>query len=235
MLPRFRRGAFALFAVTFLVTMLLGDRGQLSPGLTLQPDEVLAGHGWWTPVTALFRHPEGVGLLGLLWTLAIQWLLGSRLDGFWGTARYLIMVLVAGVVGYGALIGLALIPAPVAATIAQLDYSGPGPMDTAAAVAFGWVFARERMQLGSAELPPLPVAGIAALIGLGFPLIVALAAGTPIAAAWPTLLPGVFAALVATVFVQPWRKPENSGKVERKKPRDHPHLRVVRTPEDMLN
>ena len=81
----------------------------------------------------------------------------------------------------------------------------------------------------------MPIAGVAALLALGFPLVVALAAGTPIAAAWPAVIPGVFAALVATVFVQPWRTRENSGKVERKKPRDHPHLRVVRTPEDMLN
>lgn len=231
MLPSFRRGAFALFALTFVVTMLLGDRSQLSAALTVRPDEILAGRSWWTPLTALFRYPEGLGLVGLLWTLAVQWVIGSRLDGFWGTARYLIMVLVAGLLGYGALIGLAAaVPA-----VAALDYAGPSPIDTAAAVAFGWVFASERMELGSAELAPLPVAGVAALVSLAFPLLVAVAAGTPIAGAWPALIPGVVAALVATVFVQPWRARENSGKVGRTKPRGQSHLRVVRTPEDMLN
>ena len=93
-LPRFRRGAFALFALGFTVTMLLGDRSTLP--LSLRPSALLGGHEWWTPITALFRAPEGLGMLALLWTLLVQWVVGSRLEGFWGTTRYLIMVLVAG-------------------------------------------------------------------------------------------------------------------------------------------
>ena len=63
----------------------------------------------------------------------------------------------------------------------------------------------------------------------------ALAGGLPIAQAWLCAVPSVLAGVVATLFVQPWRKRENSGKVVPSKRSDHPHLRVVRTPEDMLN
>lgn len=211
--------------------MLLGDRSSVAGSFTLQPDELLAGRHWWTPASALFHYPEGLGLLGLVWTLAIQWVIGSRLEGFWGTTRYLLMVLVAGLVGYAGMVALsAVVPAAAA-----LDYAGPGPIDTAALVAFAWVFGKQRMQMGSREISPLLVFGIAAPISVTFALWVAVVAGTPIAQTWPLVIPGVLAAAVATLFVQPWRKRENSGKVARTKPRGPTHLRVVRTPEDMLN
>lgn len=238
MLPRFRAGAFALFALTFLVSMLLGDRGTTAEALTLEPALVLEGREWWTPLTTTFRYPEGVGLLGLLFTLAIQWTIGSRLEGFWGTTRYVVMVMVAAIVGYAATLGLA-VALPDAA---KLSYAGAGPIDVAAAVAFAIVFKREKMTLGSTQLSPALVGGIAATLALVFPLVVALvansshaasAAGSPAAQAWPTLIPGAIAGVVATVFVQPWRKRENSGKVGRNEQRAH--LRVVRTPDDMLN
>jgi hypothetical protein len=228
-LPRFRRGAFALFALGFSVTMLLGDRSDLP--LSLRPTELLAGHEWWTPVTALVRAPEGFGMLGLLWTLLVQWVVGSRLEGFWGSARYLIMVLVAGLVGYAAAIGLALL-LPAAGS---LSYAGTGPLDTAAVVAFAWVFADEQIELGSASLPTSRVAAVLAPITIGFPMLVAVVAGTAVASAWPTLVPGIVAAAVATVFVQPWRRREKSGKVARESRPGQPHLRVVRTVDDLLN
>ena len=231
MLPRFRRGAFAIFALVFLVTMLLGDRAAVATATTLDPQAIASGQRWWTPLTALVRHGEGVGMWALLLTLTIQWVLGSRLEGFWGATRYLVMVVVAGLVGYGGVVALGL----VSPEIAALEQSGAGPIDAAAAVAFGFVFAREKMRFGSREIPTIPLAATAATLAIGFPLIAALAAGTPIAGAWPALIPGLLAGLVATVFVQPWRKRANSGKVGRSKPSGHPHLRVVRTPEDMLN
>jgi membrane associated rhomboid family serine protease len=228
-LPRFRAGAFALFALTFLVSMLLGDRGSLAEALTLEPALVLAGREWWTPLTTTFRYPEGLGLLALLFTLAIQWTIGSRLEGFWGTTRYVVMVMVAAIVGYAATLGLAVVmPAS-----AQLSFAGAGPIDVAAAVAFAIVFKREKMTLGSKQLSPALLGGIAAALALVFPLLVALVAKLSPAQAWPTLIPGAVAGLVATVFVQPWRKRENSGKVGRSEQRAH--LRVVRTPDDMLN
>lgn len=229
MLPRFRAGAFAVFALTFMVSMLLGDRGPTAEALTLEPSLVLDGREWWTPLTTAFRYPEGLGLLGLMWTLIIQWVIGSRLEGFWGTARYLIMVMVAAVIGYVATLGLAAaMPA-----LGELSYAGAGPIDVAAAVAFAIVFAREKMTLGSTQLSPTLVGGIAAALALVFPLLVAVVGKLPAAQAWPTLIPGAIAGLVAVVFVQPWRKRENSGKVGRSEQRNH--LRVVRTPDDMLN
>lgn len=220
-----------MFALTFLVTLLLGDRVALKDALTFVPGEVLAGRRWWTPLTALFRHAEGLGMLGLLWTLAVQWIIASRLDGFWGTTRYLIMVLVAGVVGHAGVLGVAaLLP-----SAAGFAYAGAGPMDVAAVVAFAWVFSRERLRLGSAELSPLLVAGIAGAIVLLFPVLTALVHGTPLASAWLALVPGVLAAVVATLFVQPWRERQKSGKVGRETRRGPSHLRVVRTPDDMLN
>jgi hypothetical protein len=227
-LPRFRAGAFALFALTFLVSMLLGDRGAVAEALTLEPGLVLDGREWWTPLTTSFRFPEGLGLLGL-WTLLIQWVMGSRLEGFWGTTRYVVMVMVAALVGYAATLGLA-IAVPTAAT---LSFAGAGPIDVAAAVAFAIVFARETMTLGSTQVSPTLVGGLAASLALVFPLIVSVVTGTAAAQAWPTLIPGAVAGLVAIVFVQPWRKRENSGKVGRSEQRAH--LRVVRTPDDMLN
>ncbi|HVI02209.1 MAG TPA: rhomboid family intramembrane serine protease [Enhygromyxa sp.] len=229
MLPRFRAGAFAVFALTFVVSMLLGDRGATADALTLEPALVLDGREWWTPLTTAFRYPEGLGLLALLWTLAIQWVIGSRLEGFWGTTRYLVMIIVAAVVGYASTLGLAIVM-PAAA---ELSYAGAGPIDVAAAVAFAIVFKREKLTLGSTHISPALVGGIAAALALVFPLLVALVGKIPAAQAWPTLIPGVVAGVVATVFVQPWRKRENSGKVGRSEQRAH--LRVVRTPDDMLN
>ena len=229
MLPRFRRGAFALFALGFSVTMLLGDRSGIP--LSLRPSELLVGQQWWTPVTALVRAPEGLGMLALLWTLLVQWVVGSRLEGFWGTARYLIMVLVAGLVGHAAAIGLALLLPDTGALI----YSGTGPLDAAAVVAFAWVFADETLELGSAALPTVRVAAVLAPLVIGFPMLVTIVAGTTVASAWPTLIPGIVAAAVATVFVQPWRRREKSGKVARENRRGQPHLRVVRTVDDLLN
>ena len=211
--------------------MLLGDRAGLIPALTLVPEDTLRGAGWWTPLSALFRQPEGLGLLGLLWTLLVQWLIGSRLEGFWGTTRYLVMVLVAGVIGYGGALALAL----VLPALGPLPLSGMAPIDMAAAVAFAFVFAGESMRVGSREISPLLVAGIAGAVVLVFPLLCALAAGMSLAQAWRLVVPPTLAGLVATVFVQPWRKRANSGKVGRSKPRGSTHLRVVRTPEDMLN
>jgi membrane associated rhomboid family serine protease len=233
-LPRFRRGAFGLFALTFVVTMLLGDRATLADALTLEPGQVLAGHEWWTPLTSLFRYPEGLGLLGLLWTLVIQWVLGSRLEGFWGTTRYLVMVMVAGLLGYASSLGLAL----VVPGAASMSFAGAAPIDVAAAVAFTLVFAREQLQFGSVRVSPVWLGTIAASLALGFPMITAVfsPAATPAAQAWPSLVPGAVAGLVAVVFVQPWRKRDNSGKVGRSKGKSAAsHLRVVRTPEDMLN
>ncbi|MFV8750712.1 hypothetical protein ACNOYE_09180 [Nannocystaceae bacterium ST9] len=230
MLPSFRRGAFALFALAFVVTMLLGDR-PFAAALELRPDDLLSGRLWWTPLTALFRQPEGLGMLGLLWTLVVQWWLGSRLEGFWGTARYLTLALVCGLVGLAGAAALGL----VVPSIRAATFSGTAPIDFAALVAFGFVFANERLLIGKREISPVIVALVAGLVVLGFPMIAALVAGAPIGAAWPSVVPAAIAGVVALVFVQPWRSRPTSGKVERAKHRGQPHLRVVRNADDMLN
>ncbi|EDM76907.1 hypothetical protein PPSIR1_37499 [Plesiocystis pacifica SIR-1] len=231
MLPRFRRGAFGVFALAFLVTMLLGDREGFASASSLQPTLVMEGKQLWTVVTASLRYPEGVGLLGLFVTLGVQWVLGSRLEGFWGTTRYLVMVLVAGLVGYASVIGLGVfVPA-----IRESIYSGPTPMDAAAVLAFAVVFADQRMRVGSRELSPKVVAAVGGVFVLAFPLVTSLAGGTAPAQVWPQLLPSVFGMIVAVLFVQPWRTRPSSGKVEPSKQRGATHLRIVRTPDDMLN
>jgi membrane associated rhomboid family serine protease len=229
-LPSFRRGAFALFVVVFVMTILLGDR-PFASALECRPAELLVGRLWWTPLTALFRQPEGLGMLGLLWTLVVQWWLGSRLEGFWGTARYLTLVLVSAVVGMAGAAALGL----VLPSVREAMLVGTAPLDFAAVVAFGLVFANERLVVGKREISPVAVAGVAGLVVLSFPMIVALVGGTPFAAAWPTLLPPAIAGMVAVVFVQPWRRRPTSGKVERAKHHGQPHLRVVRSADDMLN
>lgn len=230
MLPSFRRGAFALVVIVFVVTMLLGDR-PFAGALELQPAELLVGRLWWTPLTALFRQPEGLGMLGLLWTLVVQWWIGSRLEGFWGTARYLTLVLVSGMVGLAGTAALGLF-VPV---IREATLTGAAPLDFAAVVAFGMVFANERLVVGKREISPPLIAVVAGFVVLSFPMIVAVVGGTPVAAAWTTLLPPAIAGLVALVFVQPWRRRPTSGKVERAKHHGQPHLRVVRNVDDMLN
>lgn len=231
MLPRFRRGAFAVFVLAFLVSMLLGDRADVATHLVVEPDAILQGQRWWTPATALFRYPEGIGLLGLLWTLVVQWLVGSRLEGFWGTTRYLVLILVAGLVGHGATVALGLaVPA-----VREASLAGAAPFDAAALAAFAIVFGAETMALGKWETSPRLVAAILGVIVLVFPLVTAVVDGVDLAHAWPSLVPSAVAALVATLFVQPWRKRTSSGKVERNERRGGPHLRVVRTADDMLN
>ncbi len=230
MLPSFRRGAFALFALALVVTMLLGDR-TVATALELRPAELLDGRLWWTPLTALFRQPEGLGMLGLVWTLVVQWWLGSRLEGFWGTARYLTLVLVSGVVGLASTAALGL----AVPTIHAAVLLGTAPIDVAAIVGFGFVFAKEKLLVGKREISPVAVAVVAGLIVLSFPLLASLAAGSSIDSAWPSMVPATIAGVVALVFVQPWRTRPTSGKVERPKPRGQPHLRVVRNADDMLN
>jgi hypothetical protein len=226
-LPRFRRGAFALFALSFCVTMFLGDRAALA----VVPHALLDGRELWTLLIAGLREPEGVGMLGLLWTLLAQWLLGSRLEGFWGTARYLIMAAVASLVGYASLLALAL----ALPESSRLAFAGAGPIDTAAAVAFAWVFAGERMQLFGKPVSPTVIAALVAVICMGFPMLVGVVHGSSIGVAWSLMLPSLVAAVVATLFVQPWRRREKSGKVGREARRDQPHLRIVRSADDLLN
>lgn len=220
--PPFRKGAFTLFVVTAVLSALFGDKPEVADQLLLVPGNVAQGVGVWTPITANFMYP-GYALSGLLGTAFIQWFLAGELEEFWGTKKYVLLVLGAGTAGYVAsvLVGL------VSSKAAVIPVGGASPMDMAAATAFGVVFATRPLQLLAAI--PLKGRGIAMLVvGLGvvFPLV---------GGGWPQVIPMVVAVLVAlAVTTQPWRRLRDSGKLSRKKPKKR-HLRVVRPDSELLN
>lgn len=228
MFPRFRRGAFFLFVTVFAVSLLVGDR-PLAGELALRPLQFASGEGLWAPLTAGFLFPDAQ-MAALAFTLLVQWFFGSPLEGFWGTRRYVAMVLTSVVVGYAATGVLALWVPAVAAVSA---ISGATPLDLASTTAFGVVFAKEDYHLfGMHPIKGRVLAAFTVLLVLALP--VARAGGL---SAWPVLLPSVFAVLVALLFVtQPWRRKGKSGNIGgRKKRKNAPHLRVVRGADDMLN
>ncbi len=224
MLPRFRRGAFALFGVTVLLTALLADQ-PIASDLVLDPGGVARGEGLWQPFTANFIFPEGrVGLV--LGTLAVQWFLAGTLEDFWGTRKYLTLVIASGTAGYVGAVLLALgVPA-----VATTTMGGATPMDLAAVVAFG-VFTGKQ---------PLSVGGILPLSGRTLAIIIAvLSVVSPLArgAPWPVVIPGIVSMTVALLVVtQPWRRLRKSGKVGgRSRGKRAGHLRVIRPDDELLN
>ncbi|TPV95876.1 MAG: hypothetical protein B7733_07640 [Myxococcales bacterium FL481] len=225
-MPRFRRGAFALFATTFLVSLLLGDRATAAAVLALDVHAVWHQHTWWQPLTALFLLPES-GLAALVGTLLIQWYFGSPLEGFWSTRRYLIMVLASGTFGYLSCVAAGLwLP-----QFSNVTFTGALPLDAATTTAFAIVYARQRYSLfGAAPVQGRVLAGF--VLALLFVLPVASGHGVV------AILPGVVAALSAALFAtQPWRRGPKSGTVGRSKARSAQgsHLRVVRSVDDLLN
>ncbi len=223
-LPKFRRGAFALFLVTVLASALLADQA-LGRALLLHPGAIWSGQGLWQPITANFIFPDGgVGLV--LGTLFIQWFLGSELEGFWGTRKYVALVVGCGVAGH--LVSVLL--APLLPTVASLPVGGSTAMDLAAVTAFGVVFGKRGLRLFGAL--PLTARGLAWLIG-GVTIVSPLARGAP----WPVLVPWLVAILGALlVTTQPWRRLRDSGKLRGSRAtKKRNHLRVVRPDRDLLN
>ncbi len=223
-LPRFHRGAFSLFLVTALLTALLADQ-PIGKALVLEPGGVLTGQGVWQPFTANFIFPEGrVGFL--LGTLAVQWFLAGPLEDFWGTRKYLTLVIGCGLGGYLSAVLLALV-VPEAGAVLQ---GGSTPMDLAAVVAFG-AFMGTR---------PLTVGGVLPLSGRTLAMIIAaLSVISPLArgAEWPVIVPGAVSMLIALLVVtQPWRRLRKSGKVGgRGRKKRAAHLRVIRPDDELLN
>ncbi len=223
-LPRFQRGAFALFVTAALVTAMLGDQ-PVGRTLLLHPAGLSRGEGLWQPLTAAFIFPEGQGG-GLVFTLVVQWFLASSLESFWGTRKYLALVLGCSLAGYvcTALLGL-VVPA-----VAAVSIGGAAPLDLAAVVAFGVVYGRRPMQL--LGFVPLSARGIAALA-------VAVAILSPLArgAGWPEILPHLVSMGCALgVTTQPWRRLRSSGKVRMGRAgRKSRHLKVVSDDRQLLN
>ena len=225
-LPRFRRGAFSVFVAVFAVSMLLGDR-PVAKVLELELDSVLRGEHLWQLFTTTFVDPV-VGAGALMTCLAVQWFCGSALEGFWSARRYLLLVFTCSTLGYAGAVALAAI-APDMIRIRVL--SGSLPLEMAAVVAFGFVFAN------ASYVPPLGVAPVKgkllapfiALILFSVPLL----SGAPPFAMLPALLSGVFAALIVTQpwrMLSQWRSRRSGGNRDVAR-----HLRVVRGPDDMLN
>jgi hypothetical protein len=230
-LPRFRSGAFVLFAVVFTMTLLVGDR-PIADRLLLAPGSVLVGEGVYQPLSALFLFPEPL-VLAVLSTFVVQWTLGSELEGFWGTRRYLLFSLVSGLAGtLGTLLVAAFVPAVASARI-----GGATAFDLAACLGFAVVFGqRSFIPLRTTEVSGRTIGLVAGLLVIALPILALVTdPNGSLTSVWPQFVPPAFAAACALVFVsQPWRRRSDSGKVDRQ-PRDRSHLRVVRNADDMLN
>jgi len=223
-LPKFQRGSFLIFLVALLLSAILADQpaGRL---LVLDPAAFARAEALWAPLSASFIFQEGE-LFGLAGTLVVQWLLGSLLEGFWGTRRYLVFAIGCGLAGYlfMALLGL-LVPA-----VQTVQVAGTTAIDLSAVVAFGVVFGRR--QLNILGLLPLSSRGLALLV-----CCVALASPLVRGAPWPKVVPWAVSMLVAfLITTQPWRTLASSGKLGgRGKARRRGHLKVVKPSPEQLN
>ncbi|HWB82465.1 MAG TPA: rhomboid family intramembrane serine protease [Nannocystaceae bacterium] len=220
-LPRFHKGALGLFLLTVALTAFISDMpvGEL---LRIQPGAIFSGGGLWQPITANFVFPgTDIGLL--LGTLFAQWFFGSELEGFWGTRRYVTLVLGCGIAGY---LVYALLQ-PVIPGL--LPHGGSNAMDAAALTAFAVVFGKRQLNMfGALQMSARTLAAIFLALMIVGPIL----RGTP----WPVVIPWLVASAGAfLVTAQPWRargdgttpkRPKSKGKAS--------HLRVVKG-EDLLN
>lgn len=219
-LPRFERGALALFALTLALTALVGDQ-PIGAMLRVQPGALLHGGGLWQPLTANFVFPgDSVGLV--IGTLFSQWLFGSDLERFWGTRRYLTLVVGAGTAGY-------LVYALLSPWLPELEHGGSSGFDLAAIAAYGVVFGKRELTLfGAANFRGRTLAIILVLLGLVGPVLRG--------ASWATPIPWVISVAIAVlVTTQPWRgRGDRDGSPRKPKRKSKAtHLKVV--PKELLN
>lgn len=219
-LPPFRRGSLALFLITVAATAIIGDQ-PLGDALRLHPDEVFGG-AVWQPFTASFVYPaNAVGLV--IGTLLVQWFVGSLLEGYWGTRKYLLFAIGCSTAGFVALTALApVMPEIVRTTV----YGGSAGIDLAVLTAFGVVFGKQRMSLFGAV--SMTGRTLALVLG-GLNLVGPIARGAP----WPIAVPWVVTIVTALLVVtQPWKKNDRDDRRgsprKPKKAKAKPsHLRVV--------
>jgi len=223
-LPRFHKGSFWLFVVVAATTALVSDRGEVASQLLLGPG--FSEGQVWQPLTALALFPPEQ-VAGVLLTLVIQWFVGGQVEARWGTRRYLTVVLGCGLMGY---LGTALIGLGVP-EVASHSAGGSTPIDLAALLAFGTVFARIHLRV----LGLLPITGRGlAILGIVLALISPLARG----AAWPQILPSAIAIVTAILWIRPFRGGPGSRRPARRKPKSKAkksHLRVVGPDDKLLN
>lgn len=222
-LPKFHRGALVICVVTALVSALLGDR-PVADLLRLQPGQLYELRGLWQPFTANFVFPEGEAQF-LIGTILSQWLFGSQLEGFWGTRRYVVLVLGCGTAGY-------LAYALLSPWLPAVPHGGSTAMDLAAVTGYGVVFGKRQLSMfGAATIQARTLAAIFVVLGVVAPLL----RGAP----WPLVVPWLVAIAGALlVTLQPWRRAGDSGRVSRPKSKGKTrakHLRVVDRDPEMLN
>jgi membrane associated rhomboid family serine protease len=221
-LPKFRPGALALFGLTVAATAIIGDQ-PLGDALRLQPGALMSGAGLWQPFTANFVFPAAsVGFI--LGSLFIQWLFGSELEGFWGTRKYVTLVLGCGTAGF-------LVYALLSPFIPAVPHGGSTAMDVATLTAFGLVYGSRQMSMfGAVTFKARTLAIVLVAINTLVPLL----RGAP----WPLAIPWIVAIAGGwLVTAQPWRRGGRSGssstpRSPQKKPsrgRAKPsHLKVVK-------
>lgn len=195
-LPKFHRGALALFGLTVAATALVGDQ-PLGDALRLNPGALLVGEGFWQPLTANFVFPaDSVGLV--IGCLFVQWFIGSRLEEFWGTRKYLTLLIGCGTAGF-------LVYALLSPWLPSFPHGGSLAMDLAAVTAFGIVFGKRELSLvGAVTLKARTLAIILVVVSVLGPL----ARGAP----WPFVIPWIVAiagSWLATT--QPWRRGVTGG------------------------
>lgn len=218
-LPSFRPGVSAVVAATVCASLLLGDQPWAAAWRLELGQPVI--EQWWTLLSAPWSIPEG-RLVALLPHLLTQWWFGGRLEMFWGTKRLLFFVLVIATLSTLAAAFLA----PVLSAVGP--FGGPTAIDCAILLGFGVVFSRETYELPlmSAPMGARPLAAMMALVVLG--------AASNAFVNWSALLGLPGALIVAVAFVwQPWRRSHKTGKLSAAQ--RAPHLRVVRSADDLLN
>lgn len=219
-LPGFQRGAFWLFVIVLSGSLLLSDQPWATE-LILVPEQWKYQGQLWTPLSAPFLV-NYAPLTSIFTTLAVQWFLGSRLEIFWGTKKYLIMVLTCAWLGEA----FAVLCSVVFPSLTNIAFAGALPINAATTFAFGVTFSRQLFQpIASSTVDGRTLSAIVGSMLLGASW---LNTGTP----WP-FIPALGAVLVAILFVlQPWHNIRNKGK--RTMGRSS-HLRVVKKANDLLN
>jgi len=105
------------------------DQGRVNNFITLEQNGSLSAEAWlrgewWRLLTCCFVH---IGLLHILMNMYILYVAGGFLEQVWGRIRFLVIYLIAGVVGAG--VGLA-----HTTTVLELDKATP-PVDLSVAMA----------------------------------------------------------------------------------------------------
>lgn len=217
-----------MFALTFVVSVLLGDQ-IWAADFRIHGDTGLLGAPW-VALSAPFALPEG--LLSYAFAhFGLQWFLGGRLERFWGTKRYLLFALGCGIVGSAS---AAAALGPLGLDMAVIG--GPVAIDAALLLAFAVTFGREHYALPGMAAP-LSGRAIALLAAIPIMAIVGISRGVG-PGGWPQLLSLPGALLVAAgVLFQPWRRGDKTGNLSPRKGKKAKasHLRVVRSPDDLLN